>query len=233
LAAAGDCGFRSELDSEYPLLKLGLTGGIASGKSAVGEMFLKLGAHLIQADSIAHALMQPGERVYDEVVRGFGREILNPDRTINRARLAEAAFGTPGGMPPRVKELNQTVHPAVIEYENRWMEQISRRDPNAIAIVEAALILESGAGGRFDRLAVVTCHPEQRIQRFARRLGISEAAARAEVTRRTAAQMPDEQKIKAADFVIDNSGSLDATEHQVLRVFAELDRQRTEPRIAK
>jgi dephospho-CoA kinase len=102
------------------------------------------------------------------------------------------------------------------------MERVGRSDPKAVAIVEAALILEAGVAGRFDRLIVVTCHPDQRIQRFARRLGISEDAARAEVTRRMAAQIPDEEKIKAADFVIDNSGSLDATEEQVRRVFHEL-----------
>jgi len=204
------------------LLKLGLTGGIASGKSVVGEMFVKLGAHLTQADAVAHALMQPGRAVYEEVVRRFGLEILNPDRSINRSRLAQAAFGTPGGAPARVKELNEIVHPAVINHENQWMEEIGRRDPKAIAIVEAALILEASAASRFDRLIVVTCHPEQRILRFARRLGISEDAARAEVTRRMAAQIPDEEKIKAADFVIDNSGSLDSTEQQVRRVFAAL-----------
>ncbi len=204
------------------MLKLGLTGGIASGKSVVGEIFVKLGAHLIQADAVAHSLMQPGHEVYEEVVRRFGREILNPDGSINRPRLAEAAFGTPGGAPPRVKELNEIVHPAVIKHENKWIEEIARRDPNAIAIVEAALILESGAAGRFEHLIVVTCDPEQRIRRFARRLGISEDAARAEVARRMAAQIPDEEKIKAADFVIDNSGSLDATEQQVNRVFAAL-----------
>jgi dephospho-CoA kinase len=204
------------------LLKLGLTGGIASGKSAVGEMFVKLGAHLVQADAVAHWLMQPGRPVYEEVVRRFGREILNPDGSINRSRLAEAAFGTPGGAPPRVNELNQIVHPAVIGHENEWMEELGRRDPGAIVIVEAALILEAGTAGRFDRLIVVTCHPEQRILRFARRHGISEDAARAEVTRRMAAQIPDEEKIKAADFVIDNSGSLDSTEQQVRRVFAAL-----------
>jgi dephospho-CoA kinase len=203
------------------LLKVGLTGGIASGKSVVGEMFVKLGAHLILTDTIAHELMQPGQAVYDEVVRHFGREILNPDGGINRPRLASVAFGTPGGAaPPRVKELNQIVHPAVVERENEWMEGIGRREPHAIAIVEAALILEAGVADRFDRLIVVTCRPEQRIQRFARRLGISEEAARAEVTRRMAAQLPDEEKIKAADFVIDNSGSLDSTERQVRRVFA-------------
>jgi len=204
------------------LLKLGLTGSIASGKSVVGEMFVKLGAHLIQADAVAHWLMGPGRPVYEEVVRRFGREILNPDASINRPRLAEAAFGTPGGAPPRVKELNEIVHPAVIAHENEWMEDIGRRDPNAIAIVEAALILESGAASRFDRLIVVTCDPEQRVLRFARRLGISEDVARAEVTRRMAAQIPDEEKTKAADFVIDNSGSLDSTSQQVQRVFSAL-----------
>jgi dephospho-CoA kinase len=204
------------------LLKLGLTGGIASGKSVVGEIFVKLGAHLIQADAVAHSLMQPGRAVYEEVVRRFGREILNPDESINRPRLAEAAFGTPGGPPPRFKELNAIVHPAVIDHENQWMEEISRRDPNAIAIVEAALILESSGAERFDHLVVVTCQPEQRVLRYARRLGISEDAARAEVARRMAAQIPDEEKIKAADFVIDNSGSLDATEQQVQGVFTML-----------
>jgi len=204
------------------LLKLGLTGGIASGKSVVGEMFVKLGAHLIQSDAVARALMDPGRPVYEEVVRRFGREILNPDGSINRSRLAEAAFSKPGGAPPRVQELNEIVHPAVIARENEWMVEIGQRNPNAIAIVEAALILEAGAASRFDRLIVVTCHPDQRILRFAHRLGISEDAARIEVTRRMAAQMPDEEKIKAADFVIDNSGSLAETEQQVRQVFAEL-----------
>lgn len=205
------------------MLKLGLTGGIASGKSAVGSMFVKLGAHLIESDAIAHWLMEPGRPVYEQIVRSFGSSILNEDRTINRSRLAEAAFGKPGSsVPPRVLELNAIVHPAVIRYENEWMDEIGKRDPNAIAIVEAALILEAHAAGRFDRLIVVTCQPEQRIQRFAQRHGISEAAARAEVTRRMAAQISDEEKVKAADFVIDNSGSLESTEKQVAEIFQSL-----------
>src|ERR1017187_2485970 len=215
------------------LIKLGLTGGIASGKSAVGEMFVKLGAHLIQADAIAHWLMEPGRPVYEEVVRRFGPTILNPDRTINRPKLAEAAFGTPFGAtsdaatqgastPPRVQELNAIVHPAVIAHENEWMDEIGARDPNAIAIVEAALIFEAGTADRFDHLIVVTCHSEQRVQRLARRLGISEDSARSEVTRRMAAQMPDAEKVKAADFVIDNSGSLESTAQQVRSVFSAL-----------
>ena len=205
------------------MLRVGLTGGIASGKSVVGEMFVKLGAHLIRADSIAHDLMQPGQAVYEEVVRHFGREILNPDGSINRPRLASAAFGTPGSKAPaRVKELNAIVHPAVVKREDEWMEEVGKSDPGAIAIVEAALILEAGVADRFDRLIVVTCRPEQRVQRLAARLNISEEAARAEVARRMAAQIPDDEKIKAADFVIDNSGSLDASEDQVRKVFATL-----------
>jgi len=205
------------------LLKIGLTGGIASGKTMVGEMFVKLGAHLIEADRIADWLMRPGRVVYEEVVRHFGREILNPDGSINRPKLAEAAFGNAAsGRPPRVKELNALVHPAVVQHENEWMEEIGERDPNAIAIVEAALILEAGVAERFDHLIVVTCNPEQRVERFARRQNTSEESARAEVTRRMAAQIPDEEKINTADFVIDNSGPLKATEAQVRQVFATL-----------
>jgi dephospho-CoA kinase len=206
------------------MLRVGLTGGIASGKSSVGAMFVALGAHLILADAVAHSLMLPGRPVYAEVVRRFGTEILNGDGTINRSKLAEAAFGNRGGAVPRVQELNEIVHPAVIAEENAWMEEIGRRETDAIAIVEAALILESRAAKRFDRLIVVTCRPEQRVQRFATRLGISEEAARDEVNRRMAAQIPDEEKIKAADFVIDNSGSLEATEQQVKQIFAALRR---------
>ena len=197
---------------------------MASGKSVVGEMFVKLGARLIRADDIAHELMQPGQTVYDEVVRRFGREILNPDGSINRPRLAAHAFGTAGG-ETRVQELNAIVHPAVVKREDEWMEEVGRKDPGAIAIVEAALILEAGVADRFDRLVVVTCRPEQRVERFAARRGISEEEARAEVTRRMAAQIADDEKVKAADFVIDNSGSLDATEAQVRQVFATLRAQ--------
>jgi dephospho-CoA kinase len=205
------------------LLKVGLTGGIASGKSVVGEMFVALGAHLVQADQIAHELMQPGQAVYEEVVRRFGTGILNSDGSVNRPALAEAAFGGPhGGGSPRVAELNRIVHPAVIRRQDEWMEEVGRRDYRAIAMVEAALILEAGAARRFDRLIVVTCREEQRVQRFAERLKIDVEAARQEVRRRMAAQQPDEEKVKAADHVIDNSGSLDATQRQVRDVWAQL-----------
>ena len=207
------------------MLKVGLTGGIASGKSVVGEMFVALGAYLIQADTISHELMRPGEAVYGEVVRHFGREIVNPDGTVNRARLAEAAFGAPGtNQPSRIQELNRIVHPAVIRRQEEWMAEVGREDPGAVAIVEAALILEAGAAEDFDRLVVVTCRPEQRIERWANRAGVDKETARREVMRRMAAQFPDEKKIKASDYVIDNSGSLDETRKRVEQVYAELKR---------
>lgn len=210
---------------EARLLKVGLTGGIASGKSIVGEMFVALGAYLIQADAISHELMQPKKAVYEEVVRRFGEGILNPDGTVNRARLAEAAFSKPEEhKPSRVHELNQIVHPAVIQRQEEWMEEVGRRNPHAIAMVEAALILEAGSAKRFDRLVVVTCRPEQRIQRWTARTGVDEETARREVTRRMAAQFPDEEKIKAANYVIDNSGSLDETRRRVKEVYGELNR---------
>jgi dephospho-CoA kinase len=212
------------------LVKVGLTGGIAAGKSVVGEMFVALGASLVQADAIAHQLMQPGEAVYDEVVRRFGREILAADGTVNRARLAEAAFGSATeNRPSRIEELNRIVHPAVIRRQEEWMEEVGRRDPEAIAIVEAALMLEAGVAKRFDRIVVVTCRPEQRVTRWAARVGVDEETARREVTRRMAAQLPDVEKIKAADVVIDNSGSLDSTRAQVRAVYQSLRASRQEP----
>ena len=208
------------------MLKVGLTGGIAAGKSVVGEMFVALGARLVQADRIAHSLMQPGEAVYNEVVRHFGREILNPDGSVNRAKLAEIAFG-PATVPEskrasRIEELNRIVHPVVIRSQEEWMQEMGRQDPHTIAIVEAALLLEAGAGKRFDRLIVVTCSEEQRVTRFAARQKIELEAARKEVIRRMAAQLSDEEKIKAADFVIDNSGSIEKTREQVNVVWEQL-----------
>jgi dephospho-CoA kinase len=198
------------------MLRVGLTGGIAAGKSVVGEMLTALGAHVVQADKISHELMRPGETVYKEVVETFGNAILNPDSTVNRARLAEAAFSG------RIAELNAIVHHRVIAKQEAWMDQIGRENPQAIAVVEAALILEAGMKPHFDRLIVVTCTPEQRIQRWMKRTGMDEAAALKEVSRRMAAQLPDEEKIKVADYVIDNSGPLEETQHQVSEIFVKL-----------
>jgi dephospho-CoA kinase len=205
------------------MLKVGLTGGIASGKTIVGEMFVDLGAHLVQADLIARELMRPGQSVYFEVVAHFGREILNYDGCVNRSKLAEAAFGRASSTAPsRVEELNRIVHPAVVRRQEEWMEEMGRQDSNAVAIVEAALILEAGAAKRFDRLIVVTCTDEQRVTRFAARHKLALDAARKEVERRMAAQLPESTKIKAANYVIDNSGTLDQTREQVRQIWQNL-----------
>ena len=201
------------LRSTPAVLKVGLTGGIAAGKSVVGEMFAALGAHVVQADQISHQLMQPGKAVYQEVVDHFGAGILDPDGSVNGPgwrnwpSAAPAAFARAG--------TESDVHPAVIRRQEEWMAEVGRRDPHAIAMVEAALILSENGKGGFDRLVVVTCRPEQRIERWAQRLKVDLEGARREVTRRMAAQLSDEEKIKAADYVIDNSGPLEATEAQV------------------
>jgi dephospho-CoA kinase len=199
------------------MLKVGLTGGVACGKSTVAKMFADLGAQVIDADSIAHELYRPGQDVYHELVKRFGQEIVKPDGEIDRAKLAAAAFD--GG---RVEELNKIVHPAVIRRQDRWMRELAARDPHAVAVVEAALIFEAGVKDHFDKIMVVSCKPAQKVTRFAERTGKSDADARADVDRRTKAQIPDEEKARQADFVIDNSGSLEETRHQVERIYAEL-----------
>jgi dephospho-CoA kinase len=201
------------------LLKVGLTGGVACGKSTVGEMFVTRGAKLIKADEIAHHLMRPGQPVYREVVQHFGPGIIQEDGAINRQELAKLAFGA-----GRVEELNRIVHPAVIAHQERWMKEEGERHRDAVVIVEAALILEAGVQKRFDKVVMVTCRPEQKVARFAARQSVSEESARAEVERRQKAQLPDEEKIRAADYVIDNSGSQDETERQVDAVWDELKR---------
>ena len=199
------------------MLRAGLTGGIACGKSSVAKMFAELGVYVIQSDQIAHELYRPGRPVYAEVIQRFGNSIVKPDGEIDRAKLAAIAFGE-----NRIEELNRIVHPAVIEHQSKWIFEIASKEPDAIAMIEAALIFEAGTNTRFEKMIVVTCEPEQKVARFARRAGIDEAAARAEVERRTKAQWPDEEKIKRADYVIDNSGPLEQTQAQVKKIFAEL-----------
>ncbi len=199
------------------MLKVGLTGGVACGKSTVGEMFVRHGAYLVKADEIAHELMYPGQSVYESVVATFGREILDEKGQIVRARLADAAFPT-----GRIAELNAIVHPAVIAAQEAWMEKQIENDRDAVAMVEAALILESGSWERFDRMITVVCTMEQKIERFAKRHQLELGVAKAEVERRMKAQASDETKIKVSDYVVDNAGPLPETELQVERIWGEL-----------
>jgi len=204
------------------LLKVGLTGAIGTGKSSVAKMLAALGAHVTEADSIARALLQPGQKVYEDVVSSFGREILASDGTIDRKKLADAAFGTPQHPEGRAQELNRLVHPAVGRAQEQWMAGIGRADGDAIAVVEAALIFEAGLEKQFDRIVVVTCPFETRVRRWMARTKVDEATARRELERRMAAQWSEARKIAAADSLVDNSGSKLDTETRVREVYTRL-----------
>ena len=200
------------------MLRVGLTGGIACGKSSIAAMLVKRGAHFLQADGLAHQLYAPGTATYDKVVRSFGREILNEDGAINRSKLADLVF------PSRIGELNAIVHPEVVKRQNSWMSEVEQSDPHGIAVVEAALLLEAGADKNFDKVIVVTCGFEQKVERFARRSNVPLQVARVEVERRSAAQFSDEEKARRANYIVDNSGSAEDTERQVERIWNELQR---------
>jgi dephospho-CoA kinase len=163
-------------------------------------------------------MLRPGTPAYDEVVRAFGRDILQPSGEIDRAALAAKAFA----VPPRIEELNRILHPAVVAQQNEWMAEAGRSDPHAVAMVEAALIYEAGAAPHFDKIVVVTCRPEQKPERFAARHAMSLDDARVEVERRSRSQIADSEKAARADFLIDNSGSEAETERQVEIVWREL-----------
>lgn len=198
------------------MLRVGLTGGVAAGKSAVGEMLSAHGAHLLKADILAHQLYAPGTEVHRRIVQHFGAEILNSDGSIDRLKLANVAF------PARIRELNAIVHPAVIDAQKEWMDELALKDPHGVAVVEAALMMEAGATKDFDKIIVVTCDFERKVEHYSRRAGVSLEAARAEVARRGAAQFTDEEKSRLASYIIDNSGSLESTRTQVEKIWHEL-----------
>jgi dephospho-CoA kinase len=205
-------------------LRVGLTGGLASGKSTVAKMFASRGAYVMYADQAGHEAMKLGEHAYQKIVEHFGGSVVNPDQTINRKKLGELAFGS-----GRIEELNRIVHPAVRERMEQWMKETSEFDPRGIMIFEAALILEGGLGKYFDKLIVVTSKQEQKLERFTIRLLGTEKQDQEQrlqtlrdAEKRIGAQLSDQEKIAAADFVIDNSGTLPETERQVNVIYKEL-----------
>jgi dephospho-CoA kinase len=202
------------------MVRVGLTGGIACGKSVVGKMLVAEGAHLLEADKLSHELMRAGKPVYEEVVRRFGKGILQSDGEVDRTALAAIVFSD----QKRLQELTAIVHPAVIKAQEEWMDEMGRQDPEAIAIVEAALIYEAGLADHFDRVIVVTCRPEDKVARLAKRTGLDLTRAAAEVERRSAAQISDEEKERRADHLIDNSGTLEDAREQVRELMGELKR---------
>jgi dephospho-CoA kinase len=210
------------------MLRVGLTGGLGSGKSTVAGFLRSLGAEVIEADELGRALMEPGHAVYAEIVRAFGPAVVGPDARLNRPRLAEMAFQ--GG---RLNELNAIVHPAVIAAQQRWMEIVFERNPAAVAVIESALIFEverdARARGeqesvlsdwrrRMDRVVVVTAPDELKIARYVARLAPDDSARRAaeaDARRRLAHQIPDAEKAARADYIIDNTGDIDTLRAQV------------------
>jgi dephospho-CoA kinase len=198
------------------MLKVGLTGGIASGKSFVGEALAGYGCLLIQADELGHAVMAPGGEAYEPVVREFGREILTGDGAIDRRALAARVFAD----PDRLARLNALVHPAVIRREEESIAAFGAAHPDGIAVVEAAILIETGSYSRFDKLILVTCAVEQQVERALRREGALEGDVRARISR----QMPLARKRKYADFVIDTSGEKEDTLRQTRAVYDVLRR---------
>lgn len=199
------------------MLRSGLTGGIATGKSTVASIMRELGCRIVDADEMAHRMIEPGGDVYDEVLREFGRGILGPDGRIERPRLAEIVFADPA----RLARLNQIVHPPVIAAQYAQLAAIQREEPHALAVVEAALLIETGIYSLLDFLIVTWCTPEQQIARLTH--GNTGRGMSAEQARqRIAAQIPLEEKRRLADAEIDCSGSLERTREQVVELVARL-----------
>jgi len=224
------------------MLKVGLTGGLGSGKSTVAAMLRERGATIIEADALGRALMEPGQAVYSQIVKHFGPGVVEPDGHLNRARLAELAFHD-----GRVQELNAMVHPATIEAQRLQMDAIFARDPAAVAVVESALIFEvlrdARARGesetalaqlrrRLDRIVVVTAPDELKIARYVARTGAAgadQAAAEAEARLRLKHQIRDAEKAAQADYVLDNSGDLAELQAQVTAVWERLRTESNNP----
>ena len=224
------------------MLRVGLTGSLGSGKSTVAAMLRELGAHVIEADELGRNLMEPGHTVYDEIVSAFGPEVVSPDGRLDRARLAKLAFEE-----NRLNDLNAIVHPAVIAEQRRWTDELFARDPAAVAVVESALIFEverdARARGeqegiladwrrRFDHIIVLTAPDDVKIARYAARIAdpgpVREAAAR-DARIRLARQIPDAEKAAKADFVIENTGDIDALRARVTVVWQALQAESNKP----
>ncbi|MGA7236473.1 MAG: dephospho-CoA kinase [Bryobacteraceae bacterium] len=204
------------------MLKVGLTGGIASGKTFVGEALASWGCYLIQADEIGRKVMAPDGEAYGGIVGEFGHEILTPEGTIDRPRLAAQVFQN----PERLARLNALVHPPVLRREDEMVATFFARELHGIAVVEAAILIETGSYRRYDKLILVFSTAGQQIERALRREGAVEADIRARIDR----QMPLEEKRKFADYVIDTSGTKEETLRQTRAVYEGLRQVEAEQR---
>jgi len=195
------------------MLRLGLTGGIASGKSAVAALLREMGFHVLDADSVAHKLMEPGQPAYDEILEQFGADLAAPGGRIDRAKLSAIVFTDPG----RLATLNSILHPRVEQIIDRQFEEWKRNGVRDAAFVEAALLIEAGIAKKLDGMVVAWCEPEQQLARLrARRMSEIEAK------RRIAAQLPLEEKLRHATYTIDCSGSMEETRAQVHSLAAKI-----------
>ena len=196
------------------MLKVGLTGSIAVGKSFVLGVLKELGCHVLDADEVAREVVRPGTAGLQAVVEAFGKEILGSDGTLDRSMLGAIVFAD----ADKRKQLNSILHPFIIAAQDEELAGLERDDPDGIAVVDAALMIESGGYRRFDKLIVVYCEPDVQLQRLVKRDQLSLEDAQ----RRISSQMPQEEKKSYADFLIDTSGSFESTRQQVEDVFRQL-----------
>ena len=196
------------------MLKIGLTGSIAVGKSFVCEVFRELGAFVLDADRTAREVVEPKTSGLKAIVENFGAEILQPNGELDRIKLSGIVFAD----EQKRQLLNGIVHPLVIEKQNDWLRTHASENSNAICIIDAALMIESGGYSRFDKIIVVWCEPAIQLQRLMQRNNISAEDA----AKRINAQMSQEEKKRYADFLIDTSDGFDATRKQVVEVFEQL-----------
>jgi|TARA_B100001964_G_scaffold50429_1_gene56813 dephospho-CoA kinase len=196
------------------MLLIGLTGGIASGKTTVSNMFVKLGAHLIDADVIARDVVKPDKPAWKEIVSAFGESVLDDKKEIIREKLAAAIFNS----PEKRKQLEAITHPRIIEEENRLINEIRKNNKPGIIILDAALLIEAGHHNRVDKLIVVYLNKNTQIKRLRKRDSLSFADAK----KRLDSQMSLNEKVNLANYVIDNGKSTDESEKQVSQIYKKL-----------
>jgi dephospho-CoA kinase len=197
------------------MLRIGLTGGIASGKSTVTAMLRERGLPVLDADDLTHQLLEPGQASYDEIAREFGREILGGSGKIDRAKLGAIVFSD----STKRARLNQIIHPRIRTITTEWFASQDRPGGPPLAFEDAALIIEGGIAQSFDRVVVCWCRPEQQLERL-----VARGLSREDAERRIAAQMPIDEKRRLADDVIDCSGTLDETRRQIPDLLAKWQR---------
>lgn len=192
------------------MLRVGLTGSIAVGKSYVASVLAELGCHVLDADQTAREVVLPGSPGLAAVAEAFGQEVLNPDGTLNRKRLGEVIFAD----EEKRQRLNHILHPFIIARQDEIMRNWEHDDPDGIGIIDAALMIESGGYRRFDKLIVVHCRPEVQLERLMLRNNLSRAEAQARID----SQMSQAEKQKYADFLIDTSDGFEPTRSRTIEV---------------